>query len=193
LPALIIVPLSKILVFPSIPAEVVNFVKNNLPINFTVEYCFDQNIGTSFAYRNIINLDSSENILFTSGDAVAKSFVYERLINKSVSKRGIIIGSSTNVKEADTHPLVLSKNDEIISYRWPVKEIIPETSETRDMTIVSGRRIELLNLIDTYSDQPSVLGVFRNAVVDDKFILNEVFDNDWLHIAYPSDLEKHWL
>jgi CTP:molybdopterin cytidylyltransferase MocA len=172
--------------------DVVEVVNKNLPKNVIVDYCFDNNKGTRFAYKNILEKFSGEHLLFSSGDAVAKPFVYERLVNSSIKRCEVVIAGSTDVNEADTHPLILSSNDMITSYRWPVKGVLPDLGEVRDMTIVSGRRVDLLNLINNYQDQSSVLGVFRDAVVSGEVVLSEVFGDDWLHVAYPNDLIKHW-
>jgi NDP-sugar pyrophosphorylase family protein len=174
--------------------EVQEVVKNNLPIGVTAEYCFDKNNGTKIAYKNILDSVSNDTILFTSGDAIIKPSVYKNLFDLAINYNEPTLAGSIHINEAITHPLIKTRNNKIISYRWPVNEtstIDPE--ENRDMCVIVSKRINLLNLIENCPNHSDIAGVFQDAMNKGIEINSFSFSENWLHMAYPQDLQKHWV
>ncbi|MEK7616340.1 MAG: NDP-sugar synthase [Patescibacteria group bacterium] len=170
--------------------DVVDFIDRNKPRTVSVTYV-PHILGTEGwgIYRDLRPFVHGPFVAMP-GDIVAMPHVYGsvmRVLAKDEADAAITL--SPDVDTVDTHGIGYINQSRAVNLQWPPPQALPSNC-LRDMTIWSSDE-RIFDIIERYPHPGKSIGyVFMDAIHDKRPISGNYYDASWIHLGYPSDLQK---
>lgn len=173
------------------PDDVVDYVTHNKPPNVIVDFfrCKEGEGETGY-FRRVKPLMHGRFVT-APGDIVALPSVYQNAANLYDREQiDGVISTSPRLDVIDTHGIARVERDRVVDLQWPPPPVIPEGYH-RDMTIWAGDQ-RFFDLIDAYPNIPrrGMSWVYMEALKEGRPIAGNIYNQHWLHLAYPKDLNS---
>ena len=124
------------------------------------------------------------------GDIVALPHAYSNVLKAfEKSETDAAITMSPDVDTVDTHGVGYIVGNRAVDLTWPPPLTLSPNC-LRDMTIWAGDE-RIFDLIEKYPNPGKSIGhVFMDAIRDRRPIAGNYYDEPWVHLGYPADLQK---
>ncbi len=169
--------------------DVRSYVNTNTPGGMLVDYLFDEGDSkTAVIYRSLKQRVHGPSI-GSAGDIIVDPSAYkkgyERLLEGGVFASVVL---SPRLDEAKTHAVGKISEGRVTEFRYP-GPINLDADYLRDLNIW-GINEDFYGFADRNLHIQTVSRLLQEAVTNQRYVAGTLYQERWVHVAYPEDLNK---